>query len=52
MHDPSFLDLGQPRYISGVQEGHLSPSTDIERYIKRRPCSFSPRRNRSEEEVS
>ena len=35
MHDPSLLDLGQSRYISGVQEGHLSPSTDIERYIKR-----------------
>jgi hypothetical protein len=46
-----FLDLGQPRYIGGLKEGHFPPSTDIERHVKRRPCTFSPRRNRSEKEV-
>ena len=45
------LVLGQSGYISGVQEGHLSTATDIERHLKRRPCSFSPRRSRSEEKV-
>ena len=47
-----FLEpIGQPRYIGGVKEGHISSSTDIERRITRRPCYFSPRRNRGEKEA-
>ncbi|SRR5258708_205543 len=30
MYGSSSLDLGQPRYISGVQEGRFPTSTDIE----------------------
>ena len=48
---PVLMDLGKPRYIGRFEEGHLSSSADTERHVRRRPCPFSPRRDRGEEKA-